>query len=107
MGDKVLIEVAQKLRENTRSSDVLARIGGEEFLIVFGDMPISQALEICERLRLRVAAHDWESVSPGLSATLSVGVAHAPPYDMATLFDQADRAMYRAKHGGRNQVAVA
>jgi diguanylate cyclase len=107
VGDKVLIEVAQKLRENTRSSDVLARIGGEEFLIVFGDMPISQALEICERLRLRVAGHDWESVSPGLSATLSVGVAHAPPYDMATLFDQADRAMYRAKHGGRNQVAAA
>jgi diguanylate cyclase (GGDEF)-like protein len=106
-GDKVLIELAQKLRENTRSSDVLARIGGEEFLIVFADMPGAQAGEVCERLRARVAAHDWESVSPGLAVTLSIGLAHAPPYDVATLFEQADRAMYSAKHGGRNRVAVA
>jgi diguanylate cyclase (GGDEF)-like protein len=106
VGDKVLVEVAQQLRENTRGSDVLARIGGEEFLIVFADMPPDQALEVCERLRARVAEHDWSVHADGLAATLSVGVAHAPPYELATLFDQADRAMYRAKQGGRNRVAV-
>ena len=107
IGDKVLIEMAHKLRENTRSSDVLARIGGEEFLIVFADMPGAQAHEVCERLRSRVAAHHWDTLAPGLAVTLSIGLAHAPPYELSTLFDQADRAMYRAKQGGRNRVAVA
>ena len=107
VGDKVLVEVGQQLRENSRSSDVLARIGGEEFLIVFADMPPEQALEVCERLRARVAGHDWSVHAAGLGATLSVGVAHAPPYDLATLFDQADRAMYRAKRATGKPVAIA
>ena len=106
VGDKVLMVMAHQLRENTRASDVLARIGGEEFLVVFADMPLSQALEVCERLRQRVERHDWDTLAPGLRVTLSVGLAHAPPYDLATLFDSADRAMYRAKHGGRNRIAV-
>jgi diguanylate cyclase len=107
VGDKVLVEMAHKLRENTRAGDVLARIGGEEFLIVFADMPAQQALEVCERLRSRVQQHAWHTLADGLAVTLSIGVAHAPPYELAPLFEQADRAMYRAKQGGRNRVAVA
>lgn len=107
IGDKVLVEMAKKLHENTRSSDVLARIGGEEFLIVFAEMPPMQALEVCERLRSRVEKHEWNALAEGLSVTLSVGISAAPPYELATLFDEADQAMYRAKNGGRNRVAVA
>ncbi|HJV62874.1 MAG TPA: tetratricopeptide repeat-containing diguanylate cyclase [Albitalea sp.] len=107
VGDKVLIAMAQQLRENTRATDVLARIGGEEFLVVFPDMPSAQAVEVCERLRARVERHDWSALAPELRVTLSVGLAHAPPYDLATLFDDADRAMYRAKNEGRNRVTVA
>jgi len=107
IGDKVLIVMAHQLRENTRSSDVLARIGGEEFLVVFADMPGAQALEVCERLRTRVEQYAWDGLAAGLRVTLSVGLAHAPPYELTTLFDAADRAMYSAKHGGRNRVAVA
>jgi len=107
VGDRVLVAMAQQLRENTRASDVLARIGGEEFLVVFADMPAAQAFEVCERLRSRVEMHDWDALTPGLRVTLSVGLAHAPPYELATLFDEADRAMYRAKQDGRNRVAVA
>jgi diguanylate cyclase (GGDEF)-like protein len=107
VGDKVLVQIAQQLRENTRSGDVLARIGGEEFLVVLADMPQAQAVEVCERLRARVAAHDWAAVSPGLAVTLSIGLAHAPPYRLEPLYEQADRAMYRAKQEGRNRVAVA
>jgi diguanylate cyclase (GGDEF)-like protein len=107
VGDKVLVEMAHQLRENTRASDVLARIGGEEFLVVFADMPGAQAFEVCERLRLRVEQHAWDKLASGLRVTLSVGLAHAPPYELATLFNEADRAMYRAKQGGRNRVAVA
>jgi diguanylate cyclase (GGDEF)-like protein len=75
--------------------------------VVFADMPEAQAVEVCQRLRVRVAAHGWSTIADGLQVTLSIGIAHAPPYDIATLFDQADRAMYRAKQGGRNRVAVA
>jgi diguanylate cyclase (GGDEF)-like protein len=107
VGDKVLIQIAQQLRENTRSGDVLARIGGEEFLVVLADMPATQATDVCERLRARVAAHDWSALAPGLAVTLSIGLAHAPPYRLDDLFDQADRAMYRAKQEGRDRVAVA
>ena len=104
VGDKVLVEMAQQLRENTRAGDVLARIGGEEFLVVFADMSGPQAYEACERLRARVASHCWKTVAPALKVTLSIGLAEAPPHDIVTLFDEADRAMYRAKQGGRNRV---
>jgi diguanylate cyclase (GGDEF)-like protein len=104
-GDRVLVQLAQQLRENTRGGDVVARLGGEEFLIVLADMPTARAREVCERLRARVAAHPWEEIAPGLSVTLSIGLAHAPPYRLEPLFEAADRAMYQAKQAGRNRVA--
>jgi len=104
LGDRVLVQHAQQLRENTRSRDVLARIGGEEFLIALADTPPAQAREVCERLRAGVAAHPWASIAPGLAVTLSIGLAHAPPYRLDPLFEQADRAMYQAKQAGRDRV---
>jgi diguanylate cyclase (GGDEF)-like protein len=106
VGDKVLVALAQQLRDNTRSGDVVARIGGEEFLVVFAEMAAAPALEVCERLRARVERHNWDALSPGLRVTLSVGLAHAPPYELAALYEEADRAMYRAKQGGRNRVSL-
>ncbi|WP_088285238.1 GGDEF domain-containing protein [Ideonella sp. A 288] len=103
-GDRVLVMLAQMLRENTRAADLLARIGGEEFLIVLPDTEFARAIEVCERLRERVAGHDWDTLSPGLSVTVSVGLAQTPPYDQDGLFELADRALYRAKQAGRNRV---
>lgn len=107
VGDRVLAALAQMLRENTRGSDLVARIGGEEFLLVLPDAPPADALEVCERLRARVAAHDWSVLAPGLTVTLSLGLAHAPDYAAQPLFERADAAMYRAKHLGRNRVETA
>ena len=107
VGDRVLATLAQMLRENTRGSDLVARIGGEEFLLVLPDAPPADALEVCERLRARVAAHDWSALAPGLTVTLSLGLAHAPDYAAQPLFERADAAMYRAKHLGRNRVETA
>lgn len=107
VGDRVLTTLAQMLRENTRGSDLVARIGGEEFLLVLPDAPPADALEVCERLRARVAAHDWSVLAPGLTVTLSLGLAHAPTYAPQPLFERADAAMYRAKHRGRNRVEIA
>lgn len=107
VGDRVLVTLAQLLRENTRGSDLVARVGGEEFVLALPEAPPPRALEVCERLRARVAAFAWGQLAPGLHVTLSVGLAHAPPYAQAPLLERADAAMYRAKQQGRNQVAIA
>ena len=104
LGDRVLVVVAQLLRENTRSADLIARIGGEEFLIVLPDMPPARAHEACERLCQRVLRHPWGQLADGLAVTVSIGLTQAPPYEAGALYDLADRALYRAKQAGRNQV---
>jgi diguanylate cyclase (GGDEF)-like protein len=104
VGDSVLVALADILHANTRSADLVARIGGEEFLLVLTDAPAGRALEVCERLRQRVAAHDWQALAPGLAVTLSVGLTTTPPYDAVALTARADAALYRAKAEGRNRV---
>ena len=104
LGDRVLVAVAQLLRENTRSADLIARIGGEEFLIVLPDMPPARAQEACERLCERVSRHPWGQLADGLAVTVSIGLTQAPPYEAGALYGLADQALYRAKLAGRNQV---
>jgi diguanylate cyclase (GGDEF)-like protein len=85
----------------------VARIGGEEFLLVLPEAPAERALEVCERLRQRVEAYDWATIAPGLAVTLSIGLTGAPPYDAQVLTARADSALYRAKAEGRNRVVAA
>jgi diguanylate cyclase len=103
-GDQVLVQLAHLLRENTRGGDVLARHGGEEFVIVLPGMPLALAAEVCERLRERVAAGGWP-VGGGI--TISIGLATAAVLDLPALLARADEALYRAKGEGRNSVVVA
>jgi len=107
VGDDVLVAMARLLRENTRAADIAARVGGEEFLLVLPDTDGERGLEICERLRHCVAAYPWGTLADGLSVTLSIGVAFAPPYDADVLTARADAALYAAKIKGRNCVAVS
>jgi diguanylate cyclase (GGDEF)-like protein len=104
VGDQVLVALAQLLRDCVRQADLVARIGGEEFLVVLPNANESRALEVCERIRQRVAGHDWAAVAPGLTVTLSAGLASAPPYDETALATRADQALYRAKALGRDRV---
>lgn len=104
VGDRVLVAIAQLMRECVRQADLVARIGGEEFLAVLPDADESRAREICERIRQHVAGHDWAAVAPGLAVTLSAGLASSPPYDETALATRADQALYRAKALGRNCV---
>lgn len=107
-GDLVLQQLAQLLRTKMRSADLLARVGGEEFLVVLVGIAPAEALEICERLRTAVAAHDWQRIKPGLSVHLSMGLAGGvPPAEAKTLMEWADQALYAAKRGGRNRVSVS
>ncbi|MFX1680304.1 diguanylate cyclase [Mitsuaria sp. CC2] len=107
IGDRVLQELAELLRENTRGSDLLLRWSGEEFLVVFPDTIADRGFEVCERIRASVSVHPWHELAPGLDVTLSMGLASAPPYATDLLIARANDAVERAKHLGRNRVALA
>ena len=103
VGDQVLVALAQLLRASTRHADRVVRLGGEEFLILLPDTEVPRALEVCDRLRQRVAAHPWAELGEGLEVTLSIGVVAAGTAP-DSLLERADQVMYRAKAGGRNRV---
>jgi len=104
VGDLVLVAVAQMLRAPLRATDLIARTGGEEFLAVLPDAPPGRVRMAIERIRGQIAANDWSALAPGLTLTISAGIAAAPPYDGAALTARADAALYRAKIAGRNRV---
>src|SRR5205085_11210812 len=108
VGDDVLRAVARILLDNTRTGDLLARMGGEEFLVLFVGTSLATASDICERLRQAVETFDWNRVATGLSLTISIGLCDAvASADMRALLERADASLYAAKRGGRNRVEVS
>lgn len=108
VGDAVLTATADLFRARVRGGDLIARLGGEEFLIVFAQASADWAHEACERLRVAVQSHDWAQVSPGLAVTVSIGLCvRNAPIEAAQLMEQADAALYEAKRSGRNRVVVS
>ena len=111
VGDQVLIEAASLMRAQLRGSDLLARYGGEEFMALLTHTDGGAALEIAERIRTAMAAHEFLIPEQGnLRVTLSIGVAllEAPGTDIqeeaTRLVACADQALYAAKNSGRNRV---
>lgn len=107
-GDQVLVEVAHRLSTNLRDSDVLARIGGEEFLAILPHSCIAVARRVAERLCQVMDDQPIRLVSgEELRVTVSIGVAVAGVdggYSVEGLVEQADLALLESKHAGRNQV---
>jgi diguanylate cyclase (GGDEF)-like protein len=103
-GDQVLKHVAAVLERSSRASDVLARWGGEEFILVMQDTDIAQALTASERL---VAAVRQSMTDDGIQVTVSAGTASGVAADVDILVGDADRALYAAKAAGRDQVVAA
>jgi diguanylate cyclase (GGDEF)-like protein len=100
-GDRALVWLAAMLCEQTRGADIVARVGGEEFVIVLPGSDGASTLEFAERLRRAIEDGDAE-----IALTISAGVASAlAPSTAHTLLDAADRALYAAKHAGRNRVS--
>lgn len=119
VGDAVLQTLARLLYDNLRRSDVIARIGGEEFAIILPDTPLEIATKLMNRLRGRVERHNFPSI--GRAVTLSAGLVdtemvssankthlpEAPQEALDALLDEADRRLYHAKAHGRNRVVTS
>ena len=108
-GDEVIKTVGNIATQVMREQDLVGRLGGEEFVVVFPDIEAERALEACERLR-RAIADTPIVVESGviLKVTLSSGLAQfRDGDDRTTLIARADEALYEAKEGGRDQVRLA
>lgn len=109
-GDQVLVEVARRLSANLRATDLLARIGGEEFLVILPDCPMTEARRVAERLCEVVEERPvWLASQQQLSVTVSIGVAVSDPgarqpVAAKQVVEQADLALLDSKGAGRNQV---
>jgi diguanylate cyclase (GGDEF)-like protein len=107
-GDEVLRTFAITVFANIRSIDRFGRYGGEEFLLILPDTPHNVAARILDRQREIVAELDWSAFSPGMSVTISAGVATLAPNEAPdALLARADSALYAAKARGRNRIASA
>ena len=106
VGDQVLQRLAELMRDNARSDDVLCRVGGEEFLMLLPGASLEVAEQVAQRLRLRL---EQTEIPPVGYITLSLGVAHWPQHSsvVAEVLEVADTALYEAKRTGRNKVVVA
>jgi diguanylate cyclase (GGDEF)-like protein len=109
-GDRVLQAVARALQLGPRQVDVVARAGGEEFVVVTPETPLGDAVQVAERLRAMVAAVTVPVGDAVVRVTVSAGVASCRTSGAATadaLLAAADQALYRAKARGRNRVEAA
>lgn len=106
-GDRVLSGVANAIRASLRSSDIVCRWGGDEFLVALRNCDLFNAERLAETIRQTVEGARFTLEGRSLQATVSVGVAPLRPEDdMASFVARADKALYSAKQAGRNQVRV-
>jgi diguanylate cyclase (GGDEF)-like protein len=104
VGDAVLQEFVALLKDNTRDEDLIARWGGEEFLLAIRIDDLEKALSRIEAIRSQVDRHEFDTVG---HLTASFGVAwHESKDDVDTMLQRADKALYKAKESGKNKVVL-
>jgi diguanylate cyclase (GGDEF)-like protein len=106
-GDRILCDVADVLREHFREVDLPCRLGGEEFAVLLPETELAGAREAAERFVTALAEGEFGDGRIGPNGiTASAGVAAAADLEIEVLLESADRALYRAKKHGKNQVQV-
>ena len=107
-GDEVLRGFARRLEAELRGADVLARWGGEEFLLLLPGTDAAQALQAVERLREGLRLQPFDGIEPGMQVSFSAGVGLCLGQgDIDSAIERADRALYRAKAAGRDRSEPA
>ena len=109
LGDHVLEVFAEVAQQALRATDLIGRLGGEEFAAIIYDTPEDKALVVAERLRAAFEQATEEVDGHAVKATVSIGLVHCqvPLADVPSVLAQADQALYFAKERGRNRVEVA
>lgn len=108
-GDGVLKGIADVMRAQLRTEDVLARFGGEEFVLLMRNTDLDAARLVAERIRCAVEAADYRSRGQSIKVTISSGITIVGPdasKSPVVMLEEADEALYRAKRGGRNRTEV-
>ncbi|MFP4080905.1 MAG: diguanylate cyclase, partial [Ectothiorhodospira sp.] len=107
-GDAVLRDFADRMREGLRRIDLPGRVGGEEFAVLLPDADVGDAVKMAQRLRARVAQSPVCVEGGCIPVTVSIGITRLRPEDPSPdlALQRADKALYRAKSGGRNCVRV-
>ncbi len=109
-GDQALVLIGQAATEHTRAIDVLARYGGDEFIILLPETSAQQAVVVAERIRARIGAADVGDAECPLAFTLSMGIAELrrtpPDKNVEEVVQRADTALYQAKAAGRNCTVI-
>ncbi|MGB3124433.1 MAG: diguanylate cyclase [Pseudomonas sp.] len=108
VGDAVLRQLAQELRQHLRENDLAGRYGGDEFCVILPQMPLEEAARVMEHMRETFSNYRTPQI-PELRVSLSIGLADFQPFfsDAAMWLNAADRALYAAKDTGRNRVKVS
>jgi two-component system C4-dicarboxylate transport sensor histidine kinase DctB len=108
-GDKILLTLACLYTEEMREADVLARFGGEEFIVALPHTDAPAARIVAERIRTKVMNHSLEIDGETVRATISVGISQHRPNEesIKEAIQRADKALYQAKKGGRNRVEMS
>ena len=107
VGDEVLTGIAERLREACRDHDVVARWGGEEFLLLLTRTDLDGGRRAAERIRQSIATQPLSASRPALRVTVSVGVTESLAAEpLGEGIARADRALYRSKQAGRDQVTT-
>jgi diguanylate cyclase (GGDEF)-like protein/PAS domain S-box-containing protein len=108
VGDEILRGVARRAGEQLRSADVLARYGGEEFIVMVPESAARRAEIVAERIRKSIAEQGFQTTAGKVAVTVSAGVSEMRSNSdtLEELIRRADRALYEAKHKGRNCTVV-
>ncbi|HFU75717.1 MAG TPA: GGDEF domain-containing protein, partial [Arcobacter sp.] len=110
IGDDVIIDIANKLVQNQRKSDVACRFGGEEFVLLLPNTKKESALVIAEKIRKNVESSIIHLTNNSLQYTISIGISNVHFKDETNIekaLKRADEALYIAKNNGKNQVQVS
>lgn len=113
VGDQVLVALAEVLQTSLRDSDIVGKYGGEEFIAILSETPALRAIEVGERLRKTIAEMRHPFENEFFTITASIGMSElseqgrrTQPFTLKELVNQADQALYAAKHEGRNRVKL-
>ncbi len=108
-GDAVLSQFASRAREQVRTTDLLCRIGGEEFALITPNAPMYIATAVAERIRASIESFDFtapDGTIIKITVSIGVGILKSPVLSAHTLMERADSALYASKSAGRNRITI-